>query len=155
MKLKIMKSSRQLSKLSSHSLFNWWGMKSFSLSFWCIPKMLAKDMDMLAWNLKGWSISQATLAWGRLKLWNFVDDIRRYMIFLGKNKELKPPIHIWDRLTSFWSLFCTPRSEHEAHWERNFGVRTYVQSVPLIQTIHTKTIACSLSSLLWIVHFEE
>ena len=88
---------------------------------------------------------------GRIEALKFC---RRYMIFLRKKTE---NFHIWDPLTSFWSLFCTPRSEHEAHWERNFGVRTYVQSVPLIQTIHTKTIACSLSSLLWLlrVHFEE
>ena len=116
--------------------------------------MLVKDMEMLAWNLKGWSTRHSGL--GRMeKLWNFVDDI---WYFFAKNRELKPLIHIWDLWSRFghYSALHT-RIEPEVHWEKNFGVRTDVQSVPLTQTIHTNTIACSLSALLWllIVHFEE
>ena len=115
--------------------------------------MLAKDMEMLAWNLKGWSTRHSGL--GRIEALKFC---RRYMIFLRKKQRTQATSSYLGLVISFWSLFCTPYKDRaRGALRKNFGVRTDVQSVPLTQTIHTTTIACSLSALLWllIVHFEE
>ena len=110
--------------------------------------MLAKDMEILAWNLKGWSISLSTVAWKFCRWYSFAKAENSSHQFIFGTR--------WPRFGHYSALQGASTRRIE---KKNFGVRTYVQSVPLIQAIHTTTIACSLSSLLWlliqVVHFEE
>ena len=115
------------------------------------------DVSHKCWR-KIWKCLHETWRVGafHLPLWpgNFVDDI---WYFFAKAENSSHQFIFGTRWPRFGHYSALQGASTRRIEKKNFGVRTYVQSVLLTQTIHTKPIACSLSTLLWllIVHFEE